>query len=173
MSPSFSIADTKPLHAPLWRKLLAIRVFLLCLFGLSLSFLFIGWFDSSKLDIPKWLEKTFIFFAALPFLAFIFALKEGIADLVVHFVPEGRLKHLLLWGDRAPELIAKEFAESGYAIALLPFIIPLAFVAIAALALLLLGGTALVGSLFSALFGSWPAWAIVIAFLLVAILLKK
>ena len=32
-----------PLHAPLWRKVLSVRVLLLCLAGLSLSFFFIEW----------------------------------------------------------------------------------------------------------------------------------
>ena len=42
-----------PLHAPLWRKVLSVRVLLLCLAGLSLSFFFIEWLDKAKLEIPK------------------------------------------------------------------------------------------------------------------------
>ncbi|MGH8491240.1 MAG: hypothetical protein ACREXS_20850 [Gammaproteobacteria bacterium] len=173
MTELSSIPAFDPLHAPLWRKLLAVRVFLLCFAGLSLSYFFIDWIDTAKPDIPKWLEKGFIILAVLPFLAILLALKEGIADLVVHFVPEGRVRRLLLWGDRTPEAIATQFNESGYAIALLPFFIPLALAALALVVLLLFGGVALVGSLFSAMFSGWPSWAVVITILLVAILLKK
>ena len=167
------IASVDPLRAPLWRKLLAVRVFLLCFVGLILSFFFIEWIDSAKPDIPKWLEKGFILFAVMPFLAFLLSLKEGIADLVVHFIPEGRFKRLLLWGDRTPETIATEFSQSGYAMALLPFVIPLLLGALVLIALLLYGGMALVGSMFSALFSGWPSWAVIITILLVAVLLKK
>lgn len=170
--PSPTVASD-PLHAPLWRKLLAVRVFLLCFVGLSLSFFFIEWLDTAKPDIPKWLEKAFIFIAVLPFLAFILTLKEGIADLVAHFVPSGRLKRVLLWGDRPPEVIAAEFNKSGYTIAMLPFVIPLLLAALALVVFLVFGGVALVGSMFSAMFSGWPSWAVVITVLLVAILLKK
>lgn len=102
----------------------------------------------------------------LPFLAFILALKEGIPDLVVHFVPDGRLKRLLLWGDRSPEVIAKEFNQSGYAIALLPFFIPVGLAVLALIILLFAGGFALIGGLFSSLFAGWPPWAVVITILL-------
>ena len=80
---------------------------------------------------------------------------------------------MLLWGDRTPETIATEFSQSGYAMALLPFVIPLLLGALVLIALLLFGGMALVGSMFSALFSGWPSWAVIITILLVAVLLKK
>lgn len=171
--PSPIAAPTDPLDAPLWRKLLAVRVFLLCFVGLFASYVFIDWLDSSKPDIPKWLERVVIGIAVLPFLALLLALKEGIADLIVHFVPEGRLRRMLLWGAPTPDVIAKQFRDSGYAIALLPFIIPAGFLVIALVVVLAFGGTALVGSLFGSMFAGWPPWAVVITFLLVVILLKK
>jgi len=166
-----------PLNAPLRRKLLALRVWALCLVGLVLSFFLIDWLDGFKFDIPKWLESVFIFFGVLPFLTFLYALGAGGADLIVHFVPEGRLKRFLLKGDRSPETIAKEFGKSGYSYALLPFFLPLALLAIVLVVALIFGGAALVFAAISALwnsvFGGWPSWAIVITFLLIAILLKK
>lgn len=146
---------------------------MLCVAGFVLSFFLIEWLDKAKLDIPKWLETGLIVVAVLPFLAFILALKEGIPDLIVHCVPDGRLKRFLLWGDRLPEVIAKEFNESGYGIALLPFFIPVGLAVVAIIILLVVGGFVLVGSLFSAMFAGWPPWAVVITILLIAILLKK
>ena len=162
-----------PLHAPLWRKLLAVRVLLLCVAGLVLSFFLIEWLDKAKLDIPKWLETGLIIVAVFPFLAFILTLKEGIPDLIVHFVPDGRLQRFLLWGDRLPEVIAKEFNESGYGIALLPVLLPVGLAVVVIIILLFVAGFALIGSLLSAIFAGWPPWAVVITILLVAILLKK
>lgn len=162
-----------PLNAPLWRKLLAVRVFLLCCIGLAISLFIIEWFDSTKPDIPKWVEKGFQFLVVFPFLAFFVALKEGIADLVVHFIPDGRIRRMLLWGQRPAEIIANEFSSTGYAIALLPFIIPVGLTALILVVLLFFGGIGLVGSLLGSIFSGWPSWAIVITFLLVAILLKK
>ena len=89
---------TNPLHATLWRKLLAVRVFLLCVAGLILTYFLVAWADAAKLELPKWLGTVLGFLALLPFFAFISAVKEGASDLVVHFVPEGRFKRLLLWG---------------------------------------------------------------------------
>jgi hypothetical protein len=173
MTDESAAVSLDPLHAPLWRKLLAIRVFVLCCIGLALSLFIIEWFDTAKPDIPKWVEMTVIVLAVIPFFAFFIALKQGIADLVVHFIPDGRVKRFLLWGDKPAETIATEFRETGYAIALLPFILPVGLAAVALVVLLFFGGIALVGSLFSAMFSGWPSWAIVITFLLVAILLKK
>lgn len=162
-----------PLHAPLWRKLLAVRVLMLCVAGLILSFFLIEWIDNAKLDMPKWLKTGLIIVAMFPFLAFILALKEGIPDLIVHFVPDGRLKRLLLRGDRSPEVIAKEFNQSGYSIALLPFFIPVGLGIVALGILLFIGGFVLISGFFSAMFAGWPPWAVVITILLVAVLLKK
>ena len=173
MTESSAPVSFDPLRAPLWHKLLTVRVLLLCLIGLTISFFYVGWLDDAKLDAPKWVQTGLGILAALPFLAFILALGLGGADLVVHFVPEGRLKRLLLRGDRSPQTIATEFKDTGYIIALLPFIIPVALCVLAFIALLLFGGVAVVGDLFSAVFSGWPSWAIVITILLVAILLKK
>lgn len=173
MTEQIAPASFDPLHAPLWRKLLAVRVLLLCLVGLALSFFFIGWLDDAKLDLPKWLQTGVALVAGISFLAFILALALGGADLVVHFVPEGRLKRLLLRGDRSPEAIATDFKNTGYFLSLLPFIITVALILVGAALLLFFGGVALVVTMFSAMFAGWPSWAIVITILLVAILLKK
>lgn len=161
----------------LWRKLLALRVWALCVAGLFVTFLFVDWLDAYNPDIPKWIESILMFFAALPFLLFLWALAAGGADLVVHFVPKGRFKRLLLRGDRSPETIAKEFGEAGYMYALLPFYLAIGLALVAAIVVFIAGGfvvgTAAINALWNSIFGGWPPWAIVITFLLVALLLKK
>lgn len=164
-----------PLHAPLWRKLLAIRVLVLCCISLAVSLFIIEWFYAAAPDIQKsrWVEKIAILFALIPLFALFYAIKKGFADLVVHFIPEGRARRLLLWGDQPAETIAAEFSKNGYVFALMPFIIVGWVAVVIIVVLLFFGGIALADSLFDAVFSGWPSWAIVITFLLIAILLKK
>lgn len=161
----------------LWRKLLALRVWALCVAGLFITFLFINWLDTYKPDIPKWIETVLMFLAVLPFLMFLYALAAGGADLVVHFIPEGRIRRLLLKGNRSPETIAKEFGETGYLYALLPFVLAIGLAAIGIVVVIIFGGLvvgfAALSALWNSIFGGWPPWAIVITLLLVALLIKK
>lgn len=171
------MGSDNPLSAPLWRKLLALRVWALCAVGVFTAFLLIDWLDSFKSDIPKWIQTIFIILLLLPLVALLSALRDGGADLVVHFVPEGRIRRFLLKGDRSPEAIANEFGKSGYSYALLPFIVPLVL-AIAAIVIAIIFGGVVLGSaaisaLWNGIFGGWPPWAVVITFLLIALLLKK
>ncbi len=163
--------------ATLWRKLLALRVWTLCVVGLVVTFLLISWLDAYKPTMPKWVETILMFFATMPFLLFVWALAAGGADLVVHFVPEGRIRRLLLKGDRSPETITKEFGEAGYSYALLPFYLAIGLALVVVVVVIIAGGfvlgTAAINSLWNSIFGEWPPWAIVITFLLVALLLKK
>jgi hypothetical protein len=173
MSEHLYIAAADPLRAPLWRKLLAARAFLLCLVGISLSCFLVNWIEAAKLDIPKGFEDSFFGVIVLPLYTIFYTLPACITDLVVHFVPEGRFRRLYIGSGRTPEAMATKFEKRGYAIALLPLVIPLVLGALALIALLLFGGVALVSGVFSSMFSGWPAWAVVVTLLLVAILLKK
>lgn len=166
-------AVKNPAKPTLRRKLLALRVIALASV-IAVSWVFIiGWADDLNLGLPKWAEVALALVAVLPFFSCFLAIVHGIPDLVVHVVPEGRLRRFLLWGDRSPETIAREFEESGYSLALLPVYLVLGIAALGLVLVLSLGGFALLGHMFSGLFAGWPSWAIVITILLVAILFKK
>jgi hypothetical protein len=162
-----------PLDAPLWRKLLAVRVLLVSVAAVAVSISLIGWFDSAKPDVPRWLQKGVVFLAFIPFLTLFVLVIQGITDMAVHFIPEGKVKRLLVGTGKSSAEMAREFAESGYVFALLPFIIWALLAGLLLGLLLIFGGFALVSSLFSSLFAGWPPWAVVITILLVLILAKK
>ena len=158
--------------APRWRKWLALRVLALNVLTLVLAAWVLGAADEAKLDLPKWLDIV----VGLPFIAAFFGLIAnlalGVTDMVVHLVPAGRARNLLLQGDRTPEQIAKEFEETGYIYALSPFFVVAGLLVVALLCILAFGGVSALGTLASAV-SSWPSWAVVITILLVLILLKK
>jgi len=163
-----------PYDAPIWRKLLALRVFLLALVGIFIAAFLINWFDKAKLDLPRWIEWLGAMALIMPFLLALQVFASGIADMAVHFMPEGKLRRALLFGEnKDARKMADDFESISYAMVLLPFIVPAVLLAIAAFLLLIVGGFALAGAMFSAMFGGWPAWAVVITILLVMILLKK
>jgi hypothetical protein len=161
-----------PQKAPLSRKLLALRVIAASALTLLVAGFFMGQLDSLKLNLPEWLEFVF----ALPFMAafvgFIASLVHGGSDLVVHWVPPGRIRKLLLSGNRSPEQIATEFEQLGYHAALFFLYGVVGIIAIALFAAVVLLILTLGFSVIHALAG-WPSWAIVITFLLILLLIKK
>jgi len=167
-----SVITAGPLSAPTWRKVLALRVLAVSALSLVSAFYLVDLLDSAKLDLPRWLEIVLVLPAVAAFFAFIANLAAGMTDLVVHFVPAGRIRKTLLQGDRTPEQIAKEFGETGYVYALSPFFIVAGLFVLAIACVLVLGGLSALGSMWGAVSG-WPSWAIVIAVLLVLLLLKK
>ncbi|MDI4635839.1 hypothetical protein J7U46_22425 [Pelomonas sp. V22] len=168
-----SVEATNPLEAPLWRKLLGLRVLFVIVTNASLALFFIGWLDDAKLHLHPWIENGIMIFVGLFALIGFLGFTRSLEDLVIHFLPDGGLRRLLLKGDRTPDEQAAEFARDGMNFALLPFVVPAGLIVIVAVLALIVGGGALIGGLFSALFAGWPAWAIVICILLVANLYKK
>jgi hypothetical protein len=164
-----------PYNAPLWRKLLALRVIALCIIGAVISVYLIDWIDKPTVTWPKWIRTVGGVILALPFLMVFMSIKEGLADLAIHFFPEGRVRQSLLWGDekRTATQIASDFEKIGYAMPVIPLILPAIIFGIALAAGLVIGGGVVVASLLGGLFSGWPTWAVVITFLLIAILLKK
>ena len=169
---SDEIETANPLLAPLWRKWLALRVLALSGISVSLAFWFVDTLDTLKLDLPRWLETLLILPTVAAFFALLANLAKGITDLVVHFLPHGRVRKTLLSGDRNPAECAREFEEIGYLYALSPFFIVIGLFVLAVLCVLLLGGVSAIGGMLSVVAG-WPSWAIVIAILLVLLLFKK
>jgi hypothetical protein len=165
-------ASVDPLDSTPKRKLLGVRVFLICVAALAASVFIADWFEKSKLNI-SWLQYVFGTVALLQSWIFIMVFSKCGVDLVVHFVPKGRTRNFLLSGKQSPESLAAEFNESGPFWSKTTVAIPLFLAGITIFVVLAFGGIALVGVLFSAAFASWPIWAIVLAILLIAVLLKK
>lgn len=162
-----------PLHAPVWRKLLAVRVLILCLVLLAPSVFLVNFLDTHKQNVPQWLEIGLGIGAILPCWSLALVLVKGVPDLVVHFVPEGSLKRMLLWGDRSSEDIARDFGENGYSSALFPIYLFAAFALITIFILFIIGEVSLVINLLGLIFHGWPSWAILITILLILLLFKK
>jgi len=165
-------ASLDPLDSTPKRKLLGVRVFLICFAALAPSVFLADWFDKAKLDI-SWLQYIFGTVAFLQFLIFIVMFSKCGVDLAVHFVPKGRTRNFLLSGKQSPESLAAEFNESGPLFSKMTVAIPLFLAGITIFVVLAFSGIAVVGMLFSAVFASWPIWAIILAILLIAVLLKK
>jgi hypothetical protein len=162
-----------PANAPLSRKLLGFRVILvnaLMIFG---AFQMIDWVDHAKIQMPHWLQTIVTVPLVLAFLSFFWTISAAGTDLTAHFLRDGKLRSLLLKGDKSPQQIAEEFAQSGYWIALLPLILAGGAVLIAVAVAVVIGGFALAGGAIAGVFNGWPPWAIVITILLVLILVKK
>lgn len=165
-------ASLNPLDSTPKRKLLGVRVFLICFAALAPSVFLADWFDKAKLDI-SWLQYIFGTVAFLQFCIFMSVFFKCSVDLVIHFVPEGRTRNFLLSGKHSPEFLAAEFNESGPVFCKLTIAIPLVLTGLSIFVVLAFSGIAVVGMLFSAVFASWPIWAIILAILLIAVLLKK
>jgi hypothetical protein len=165
-------ASVDPLCSTPKRKLLGVRVFLVCFAALAPSVFIADWFEKSKLDI-SWLQYVFGTVAFFQFCIFIAVLFKCAVDLVIHFVPKGRTRNFLLSGKQSPEFLAAEFNELGPSFCKMTLAIPLILAGITIFVVLAFGGIAVIGALFSAVFASWPIWAIVLAILLIAVLLKK
>ena len=155
-----------------FRADLSIRVLLVSLISLALSFAIIDWLDHTKPDIPKWMQTVAFGLLLLPFFAFMGLTYKGVTDIAVHFLPEGKFKRLMVGKEKTSVELAEEFGKEAYLRALLPLYVWDALLALLLVVLLAYGGFALVSSMLSAAFGGWPTWAIVITILLVLILLK-
>jgi hypothetical protein len=88
-----------PFDAPVWRKLLAVRVLLLCVGVAAFTAYLINSLDPLTKDLPKWIRTGGALLLASPFFACFLAIKDGLADLVIHFVPEGKVRRALFRGD--------------------------------------------------------------------------
>lgn len=167
-----AVQSKNPLAAPIWRKLLAVRVLALGALSLALTAWLGDLMETLKLDLPRWLFLILLLPGLAAVFGFYFGLVAGLTDLAVHFLPSGRVRGLLLRGDRTPEQLSAEFADGAYLYALMPAFVLAGMLLIAVVCLLVLGGVAALSGAFAMVSG-WPSWAIVIAVLLVLLLLKK
>ncbi len=172
MEPNSQVADdqttsiVEPLKAPWRRKLLAIRVLLAGGLGLFLQSVIYEWITERRSSFPGWYWAVFIVLG-LSIMFYLRALLEGAEDLAVHLFPGGRVRRTFYSAARSSQT-AKEY-DDEYLWALMPIILP----GLLALIVMLIGGFSVLGMLWDSTLGSWPSWAIVIAFLLVLTLIKK
>ena len=132
MKHQFTFVSQNLLNASLWRKFLAFRVFMLCGISMTLSFFSASFF---LLDLVVWFEsikyeklgRIIVFIlVSLSIPSYYTVLKDGISDLIIHFVRQDWFRRLLLWGEvRSAETIATEFSSDGYWISLTTFIFPI------------------------------------------------
>jgi len=172
MTPQISVG-ADPANAPLSRKLLGFRVILvnaLMVFG---AFQYLQWLDHAKLEMPRWLETAVMLPVLIALITFLWTLAAAGTDLAAHLLRDGKLRRLLLKGDKSPQQIAEDFAQSGYVMALLPLILTGGAVLVGIAVAIVIGGFGLAGGVISSIFNGWPTWAIVITILLVLILIKK
>lgn len=167
------LTQSSPLNAPLWRKLLPIRVLIVSAIVIAVTFLLIGQFESAKIGVAQWVEKVFMVVAGLPILAFVILLVSATTDLAVHFLPEGKLKKSMVGREKSSEELAKEFSERAYSFVLIPLYVWAGLLAVIIGTALLLGGVTLLSTLFGSISSGWSSWAIAIVVLLVLLLLKK
>ena len=136
-----------PLNASLHRKLMGLRSILFGLVGLVLAVTIINFIDD--IELAEWVESVLVGFVAFTVFSFFFTVMYAIMDLVVHFVPDGAFKRMLLkgrltggllQGKGSPEIMAREYATIGYALALFPLIIPAVVIGTGFVVLLVIGG---------------------------------
>lgn len=84
--------------------------------------------------------------------SFLCTIYFAIFDLAVQFVPDGTFKRRLIKGHfegrMTPEKLARDYASSGYIIALLPIIVPAVVICIGIILLLVIGGYELISNSF-------------------------
>ena len=160
----------------MWRKLLALRVMVICGAILVLALYLSNFLDSPNLGLPDWLHFLPYVPAATALFGFAYAASMGLSDMVVHFVPTVAYARRFLPTDLDPEQIALSFGQTGYKYALVPFF-ALALLSVVILAFgLVIGGIAALVTIWAAVgsaVSSWPTWAVVITVLLILVLLKR
>ena len=160
------------MQAPIWRKLLVFRLLIIVTFALFVSYGYMLLIDGMFKSLPRWLQNICVIPAVFPFISLIVLIIKGITDLAVHFVPEGKVKRLLVGKDLTSHELASDFQENGYWIAIAPLVVWAGLISIVIVGAVFIAGTTVIGAFFSSVFSGWPIWSVVITVLLVLVLLK-
>lgn len=148
------IATSVACNAPVW----------LAFFALDEKGFMDGW--------PRWLIVIAFLPALIGGIAFLQVLVAGVHDLAFQNLRDGRLKTSLVGDDPANALHQKTIEEEGFGLAVAPLWILLGYAVVAVVAMLFIGGVALLANVASEV-SKWPAWATVIAVLLVLNLARR
>jgi hypothetical protein len=136
--------EQDPLRQPMWRRLLGVRALALVP---VIAWLFqnaVGWASRSNAlaVLPAWVERSWGFIVAGSLVCFLFSAAFALHDIVVHLIPRGRARTLLLLGHDDPAARQSILSDDTlvWKIIVLPMLAPLGLLMVGAVALFALGG---------------------------------